>query len=73
VYSPENFHFEGYTQFPKPVAAPYTNEKQKIKQDWVINKRSREALNSMRSKRESFESKWNKKLVEKVLNDSNFA
>jgi hypothetical protein len=44
VYSPENIHFEGYNQFPNPVSSPYLNEKLKISKDFVLKKRSRDAM-----------------------------
>ena len=50
VYSPENFNFEGYTQFPKPVSMPYTNEKES--KDSVVKKRSRDAMQNMKSMRD---------------------
>jgi len=63
VYSPETIHLEGYSQFPKPVSNPYTNEKALITKDMVARQRSREAMNQFYSNRNSISSKWNKKLV----------
>ncbi len=72
VYSPENFHFEGYSQFPKPVSSPYVNEKLKIQKDLVLKKRSRDAMQAVRTYRESFGSKWNQKLIENTLENPLF-
>lgn len=63
VYSPEHFHFEGYSQFPKPVANPYTNDKLLLTRDFVAKRRSREAMHQLNSMREIVKSKWNKKLL----------
>ena len=59
VYSPENFHFEGYSQFPLPVSSPYLNEKLKISKDFVLHKRSSEAMQNVQTMRDSFGSKLN--------------
>lgn len=72
VYSPESIHFEGYSQFPKPLAMPYTNEKLLLSQDGVAKKRSRETLHFMKTMRDTFQAKWNKKLVTHVAEDFNF-
>lgn len=73
IYSPENFNFEGYTQFPKPISSPYNNEKLRISKDHVIKMRSRDAMNSIRTFRDSFGSKWNQKFLDNVLDKPNFS
>jgi hypothetical protein len=72
VYSPENFHFEGYSQFPQPVSSPYVNEKLKISKDYVISKRSKDAMQAVRTFRDSFGSKWNQKMIEGTLENPLF-
>ena len=72
MYSPENFHFEGYSQFPKPVSSPYLNEKLKISKDFVRHKRSREAMQAVQTMRDSFGSKWNQKLIENTFENPLF-
>lgn len=72
VYSPESIHFEGYTQFPLPVSMPYTNEKSSIKKDEVVKHRSREAMHNMKTMRDSFFSKWNKRLIANISENTNF-
>lgn len=72
IYSPENTRFEGCSQFPNPLSMPYQNEKLLISKDYVQKKRSRDSMNQVKTMRESFMSKWNKKLIAHVTADENF-
>jgi hypothetical protein len=48
------------------------NEKLKISKDFVIQKRSRDAMQAVRTMRDSFGSKWNQKLIENTLENPLF-
>ena len=54
------------------MSIPYVNDTQLLEADYVAKVRSREAMHSMKSNRENFQAKWNKKLVQNMVNNANF-
>lgn len=55
------------------MSSPYNNEKLRLSKDHVLKMRSRDAMDSIKTYRDSFGSKWNQKFIQNVLENSNFS